>query len=69
MTMIGVIGFVAYDDITKNKNAKDELLGKEFIIRNDTIQVVDYVFWGANYRLSNGVVVDEQILRVLEEVE
>ena len=53
----------------KNLQEKNELLGKEVVIRNDTLTVVRYSPLGDTYTLNNGTKTSSEFLsrKIVEE--
>jgi hypothetical protein len=59
---------VANDLEAGNKKAK-EMVGKKFILQNDTVMITDYSFINSNYQLSNGSEISFELTKKLKEVK
>lgn len=45
------------------------IIGKSYIINNDTVQVVDYSFFESSFTLSNGVEISEKYALTLKPIK
>lgn len=50
-------------ELDKIQISADSLINKRVIINKDTLIVIDYSFWESNFTLSNGMKVNEKIIK------
>jgi len=47
---------------TIDKALYDSNLGKEYVLNNDTLKIIDYSMWNKTYTLSNGVKINSKLI-------
>jgi len=60
-----VLGFISdlSSSISSIKSDYEQNIGKEFILKGDTLTIVDYSSLNETYTLSNGVVISKSIVK------
>ena len=73
MIAMGVILWISllsfFYSITKTEEAGQSFVGKDVVFQGDTLMVIDYSFMKTSYTLSNGLVIDEELLQSLETIK
>ena len=66
--MMGFLVFYLVFSIVETEEDGQSYVGDQIIFQSDTLMVIDYSFMKANYTLSNGLVIDRELLQSLETI-
>lgn len=66
--VVTLFGFIIHES-NKETEHRDSFIGKEVVLHKDTLMVFDYNSWQDAYVMSNGVVVDKELVQSLEIIE
>ncbi|MCK4824209.1 hypothetical protein KA005_51130 [bacterium] len=66
--VVTLFGFIIHES---NKESKytDSFIGKEVVLHGDTLMVFDHNSWQDAYVMSNGMMVDDELVQSLEIIE
>ena len=68
LMVVALFGIIIHDS-NKENEYRDSFIGKEVVLHRDTLMVFDYNSWQDSYVMSNGVVVDKDLVQSLEIIE
>jgi hypothetical protein len=63
-----VFTFVAMAHIARMEDKRESFIGKSVVFNNDTLMVLDYSSMRREYNLSNGLVLNQELVQLLDTV-
>ena len=66
MLMVGVCIFMMIYSIDSAEREGESFVGKQVVFNNDTLTVMNYSLMKSSYDLSNGLIIDGDLLQSLD---